>query len=262
MFDEMLKTRTALENNDLTVSIEGIDPECVPQHVAVIMDGNGRWAKERHKPRTYGHYAGAERLKEIVRTADGLGIKILSAYAFSTENWKRPITEVSFIMKLLDIYLTNEIENFNQNNVRVRFMGKREGLPAKVLEKMDNALEKTKSNNGIILNLAINYGGQTEILQAVKKVALDVKAGLLSIEEIDFTVFEAYLDTKDLPPSDLLIRTGGDFRVSNFMLWQIAYSEIWNTAAFWPDFSSELFIKALQDYQKRDRRFGGLNKKI
>ena len=127
---------------------------------------------------------------------------------------------------------------------------------------MDNALEKTKSNNGIILNLAINYGGQTEILQAVKKVALDVKAGLLSIDEIDFTIFEGYLDTKDLPPPDLLIRTGGDFRVSNFMLWQIAYSEIWNTAAFWPDFSSELFIKALQDYQKRDRRFGGLNKKI
>ena len=235
-----------------------IDPRIIPQHVAVIMDGNGRWAKEQGKPRTYGHYAGAERLKEIVRIADNIGVKALSAYAFSTENWKRPAAEVNFIMKLLDRYLTNEIETFQKNNVCVRFMGSREGLPKNVQEKMDNAIQQTKHNTGIILNLAINYGGQAEILQAVKKIAAEVKDGLLSIDEINLTSFENYLYTKDLPPLDLLIRTGGDSRVSNFMLWQIAYAEIWNTEIYWPDFSSEYFLQAVRDFQKRDRRFGGL----
>ena len=238
-----------------------IDPRIIPQHVAVIMDGNGRWAKEQGKPRTYGHYAGAERLKEIVRIADNIGVKALSAYAFSTENWKRPSAEVNFIMKLLDRYLTNEIETFQKNNVCVRFMGSRDGLPKNVQEKMDNAVQKTKDNTGIILNLAINYGGQAEILEAVKKVASEVKDGLLSIDEINIKSFENYLYTKDLPPLDLLIRTGGDFRVSNFMLWQIAYAEIWNTEIYWPDFSSEFFLQAVKDFQKRDRRFGGLNTK-
>ena len=238
-----------------------IDPKIIPQHVAVIMDGNGRWAKEQGKPRTYGHYAGAERLKEIVRIADNIGVKALSAYAFSTENWKRPAAEVSFIMKLLDRYLTNEIETFQKNNVCVRFMGSRDGLPKNVQEKMDNAVQKTKDNTGIILNLAINYGGQAEILEAVKKVASEVKDGLLSIDEINIKSLENYLYTKDLPPLDLLIRTGGDFRVSNFMLWQIAYAEIWNTEIYWPDFSSEFFLQAVKDFQKRDRRFGGLNTK-
>ena len=233
----------------------------IPHHVAIIMDGNGRWAKEQGKPRTYGHYAGAERLKEIVRIADNIGVKALSAYAFSTENWKRPAAEVNFIMKLLDRYLTNEIETFQKNNVCVRFMGSREGLPKNVQEKMDNAIQQTKHNTGIILNLAINYGGQAEILQAVKKIAAEVKDGLLSIDEINLTSFENYLYTKDLPPLDLLIRTGGDSRVSNFMLWQIAYAEIWNTEIYWPDFSSEYFLQAVRDFQKRDRRFGGLNTK-
>ena len=238
-----------------------IDPRIIPQHVAVIMDGNGRWAKEQGKPRTYGHYAGAERLKEIVRIADNIGVKALSAYAFSTENWKRPAAEVNFIMKLLDRYLTNEIETFQKNNVCVRFMGSRDGLPKNVQEKMDNAVQKTKDNTGIILNLAINYGGQAEILEAVKKVASEVKDGLLSMDEINIKCFENYLYTKDLPPLDLLIRTGGDSRVSNFMLWQIAYAEIWNTEIYWPDFSSEFFLQAVKDFQKRDRRFGGLNTK-
>ena len=238
-----------------------IDSRIIPQHIAVIMDGNGRWAKEQGKPRTYGHYAGAERLKEIVRIADNIGVKALSAYAFSTENWKRPAAEVNFIMKLLDRYLTNEIETFQKNNVCVRFMGSREGLPKNVQEKMDNAIQQTKHNTGIILNLAINYGGQAEILQAVKKIAAEVKDGLLSIDEINLTSFENYLYTKDLPPLDLLIRTGGDSRVSNFMLWQIAYAEIWNTEIYWPDFSSEYFLQAVRDFQKRDRRFGGLNTK-
>ena len=241
--------------------LENIDKKNMPKHIAIIMDGNGRWAKEQGKPRTYGHYAGAERLKEIVRIADNIGVKALSAYAFSTENWKRPAAEVNFIMKLLDRYLTNEIETFQKNNVCVRFMGSREGLPKNVQEKMDNAIQQTKHNTGIILNLAINYGGQAEILQAVKKIAAEVKDGLLSIDEINLTSFENYLYTKDLPPLDLLIRTGGDSRVSNFMLWQIAYAEIWNTEIYWPDFSSEYFLQAVRDFQKRDRRFGGLNTK-
>ena len=238
-----------------------INPQFIPQHIALIMDGNGRWAKEQGKPRTYGHYAGAERLKEIVRIADNIGVKALSAYAFSTENWKRPAAEVNFIMKLLDRYLTNEIDTFQKNNVCVRFMGSRDGLPKNVQEKMDNAVQKTKDNTGIILNLAINYGGQTEILEAVKRIAAEVKNGLLSIDEINLNCFESHLYTKDLPPLDLLIRTGGDRRISNFMLWQIAYAEIWNTEIYWPDFSSEFFLQAIRDFQKRDRRFGGLNTK-
>ena len=238
-----------------------INPQFIPQHIALIMDGNGRWAKEQGKPRTYGHYAGAERLKEIVRIADNIGVKALSAYAFSTENWKRPASEVNFIMKLLDRYLTNEIDTFQKNNVCVRFMGSRDGLPKNVQEKMDNAVQKTKDNTGIILNLAINYGGQTEILEAVKRIAAEVKNGLLSIDEINLNCFESHLYTKDLPPLDLLIRTGGDRRISNFMLWQVAYAEIWNTEIYWPDFSSEFFLQAIRDFQKRDRRFGGLNTK-
>ena len=233
----------------------------IPKHIAIIMDGNGRWAKEKGKLRVEGHKKCSENIEKIIDYSIKLGVKYLTVYAFSTENWKRPASEVNFIMKLLDRYLTNEIETFQKNNVCVRFMGSRDGLPKNVQEKMDNAVQKTKDNTGIILNLAINYGGQAEILEAVKKVASEVKDGLLSIDEINIKCFENYLYTKDLPPLDLLIRTGGDFRVSNFMLWQIAYAEIWNTEIYWPDFSSEFFLQAVKDFQKRDRRFGGLNTK-
>ena len=233
----------------------------IPKHIAIIMDGNRRWAKKRGLPSSMGHAEGANTLEKIADDCSDLGIKYLTVYAFSTENWKRPAAEVNFIMKLLDRYLTNEIETFQKNNVCVRFMGSRDGLPKNVQEKMDNAVQKTKDNTGIILNLAINYGGQAEILEAVKKVASEVKDGLLSIDEINIKCFENYLYTKDLPPLDLLIRTGGDSRVSNFMLWQIAYAEIWNTEIYWPDFSSEFFLQAVKDFQKRDRRFGGLNTK-
>ena len=230
-------------------------------HIGIIMDGNRRWARSRGLPAILGHREGVKAVERTLLAAKELGIPCVSLYAFSTENWKRPAAEVNFIMKLLDRYLTNEIETFQKNNVCVRFMGSRDGLPKNVQEKMDNAVQKTKDNTGIILNLAINYGGQAEILEAVKKVASEVKDGLLSIDEINIKCFENYLYTKDLPPLDLLIRTGGDFRVSNFMLWQIAYAEIWNTEIYWPDFSSEFFLQAVKDFQKRDRRFGGLNTK-
>ena len=245
----------------VTMNVDGLDMDNIPQHVAIIMDGNGRWAKARGKIRTQGHKVGAETLKTIVRAADTLGIKAITAYAFSTENWKRPVTEVHFIMELLSRYLTSEIEEFKENNVQVRFMGSRQGLPEVVKEKMDHAIEETKKDTGIILNLAINYGGQAEILHAVRSIAQQVADGSLKAEDIDASVFENNLYSKGLPSPDLLIRTGGDLRVSNFLLWQIAYSEIWTTQVFWPDFTPEMLVEAIKVYQKRERRFGGLVQK-
>lgn len=239
----------------------GLDMSNIPEHIAIIMDGNGRWAKEQGKVRTFGHKAGAETLKKIVKAADALGIKAITAYAFSTENWKRPVTEVHFIMELLSRYLTTEIQEFKENNVQVRFMGSREGLPAIVNEKMDHAIEETKNDTGIILNLAINYGGQAEILHAVRSIARQVADGTLKIEDIDVPVFENNLYSKGLPSPDLMIRTGGDLRVSNFLLWQIAYAEIWTTSVYWPDFTPDMLIEAIKIYQKRERRFGGLVQK-
>ena len=245
----------------VSMNVDGLDMDNIPQHVAIIMDGNGRWAKARGKIRTQGHKVGAETLKTIVRAADTLGIKAITAYAFSTENWKRPVTEVHFIMELLSRYLTSEIEEFKENNVQVRFMGSREGLPDIVIEKMDHAIEETKNDTGIILNLAINYGGQAEILHAVKSIAQQVADGTLKVEDIDAPVFENNLYSKGLPAPDLLIRTGGDLRVSNFLLWQIAYSEIWTTQVFWPDFTPDMLVEAIKMYQNRERRFGGLIQK-
>lgn len=245
----------------VTLKTDGLDMTNIPKHIAIIMDGNGRWAKAQGKARTYGHKAGAETLKTIVRAADTLGIKAITAYAFSTENWKRPVTEVHFIMELLSRYLTSEIEDFKANNVQVRFMGSREGLPAIVNEKMDHAIDETKNDTGIILNLAINYGGQAEILHAVRSIAQQVANGTLNVEDIDAPVFENNLYSKGLPSPDLMIRTGGDLRVSNFLLWQIAYSEIWTTPVYWPDFSPDMLIEAIKVYQSRERRFGGLVQK-
>lgn len=243
------------------VDLSQLRTELIPQHVAIIMDGNGRWARAQGKPRTFGHAAGARTLRRIVKFADKLGIKALSVYAFSTENWKRPITEVHFIMDLLVEYLTKELEEFNQYNVQIRFMGAREGLPDIVKEKMDHALEVTRNNTGIILNIAINYGGQRELVGAMKEIASLVKEGKLQPEDINEKTVEEHLYTRGLPAPDLLIRTGGDLRVSNFMLWQIAYSEFWTTPVYWPDFSEELLAEAVLSYEKRDRRFGGLNQK-
>jgi undecaprenyl diphosphate synthase len=245
----------------VTMNVDGLDMDNIPRHIAIIMDGNGRWAKARGKIRTQGHKVGAETLKTIVRAADTLGIKAITAYAFSTENWKRPVTEVHFIMELLSRYLTSEIEEFKENNVQVRFMGSRQGLPEVVNNKMDHAIEETKNDTGIILNLAINYGGQAEILHAVRSIAQQVADGSLKIEDIDASVFENNLYSQGLPSPDLLIRTGGDLRVSNFLLWQIAYSEIWTTQVFWPDFTPDMLVEAIKVYQKRERRFGGLVQK-
>ena len=228
------------------------------KHIAIIMDGNRRWAKEKNLPTAMGHKKGVDALRNTLRACDELGIKYLTVYAFSTENWKRPVTEVSFIMELLSRYLTSEIEEFNRNNVKVRFMGSREGLPEVIKQKMDHAVEATKNNTGIILNLAINYGGQAEILQAIQRIAADTEKGLLKVEDIQAATFENYLYTAGLPAPDLLVRPGGDNRISNFMLWQIAYAEIWTTDAYWPAFTPEMFLQAIKEYQGRERRFGGL----
>lgn len=257
MFKGLFQTRSKAKNT-VEVDTTGLDMNNIPQHIAIIMDGNGRWAKAQGKVRTFGHQAGAETLKTIVRAADKLGVKVISAYAFSTENWKRPVTEVDFIMELLSRYLTNEIEEFNENNVQVRFIGSRDGLPEIVREKMDHAIEETRNNTGIILNLAINYGGQAEILHAVKTIAAEAAAGTLAVENIDNQVVEEHLYTSGLPAPDLLIRPGGDLRISNFLLWQIAYAEIWTTKTFWPDFTPDHLVDAILAYQGRERRFGGL----
>lgn len=233
----------------------------IPRHIAIIMDGNGRWAKAQGKVRTYGHQAGAETLKTIVRAANELGVEVISAYAFSTENWKRPVTEVNFIMELLSRYLTNEIDEFNENNVQVRFIGSTEGLPPVVKQKMEHAVAETKNNTGIILNLAINYGGQAEILHAVRAIAAEAAAGTLDVAQIDNQVVESHLYTAGLPAPDLLIRPGGDLRISNFLLWQIAYAEIWTTKVFWPEFTPDHLVEAILAYQGRERRFGGLVEK-
>ena len=252
--------KTAATENDVKDNLPELNMDNIPAHIAIIMDGNGRWAKAQGKPRTFGHQAGAETLKTIVKAADRLGVKVISAYAFSTENWKRPVTEVSFIMKLLSRYLSSEIDEFNKNNVQVRFMGIRDGLPEEVKDKMRYAEEVTRANTGIVLNLAINYGGQAELLRAAKQIAAAVAAGSVKLDEIDAQLLEANLYTKGLPLPDLLIRPGGDFRISNFMLWQIAYAEIWMTDCYWPDFSEAMLWQAIKDYQGRERRYGGLVK--
>ena len=257
MFKGLFQTKSKAKN-PVVVDTTGLDMNNIPQHIAIIMDGNGRWAKAQGKVRTFGHQAGAETLKTIVSAAEKLGFKVISAYAFSTENWKRPVTEVSFIMELLSRYLTNEIDEFNENNVQVRFIVSREGLPEIVKQKMDHAIEATKGNTGIILNLAINYGGQAEILHAVRSIAAEAAAGKLAVEDIDNKVVEDHLYTQGLPAPDLLIRPGGDLRISNFLLWQIAYAEIWTTKTFWPDFTPDHLVEAILAFQGRERRFGGL----
>lgn len=257
MFKGLFQTRKNTMS-DAALDLRGIDLNNIPQHIAIIMDGNGRWAKAQGKIRTYGHQAGAETLKKIVRAADKIGVKVISAYAFSTENWKRPVTEVNFIMELLSRYLTNEIDEFKENNVQVRFIGSQDGLPEIVKQKMAHAVAETKDNTGIILNLAINYGGQAEILHAVKNIAQEAANGNIAVDEITNEVFEQHLYTKGLPAPDLLIRPGGDLRISNFLLWQIAYAEIWTTDVYWPDFSEEHLLQAIRAFQGRERRFGGL----
>lgn len=227
-----------------------------PRHVAIIMDGNGRWAKRKGFPKIAGHRAGAKSVEEIIKAAREAGIEILTLYTFSTENWKRPKKEVDSLMKLLEAYLDKETEKIAKKGIRVRAIGRIEGLPEGVRDKIKKIENRTKDNKGLLLNLALNYGGRPEITDAAKKIAEEVKAGKLSPEDISEEVFEKYLYTKDIPDPDLLIRTSGEMRLSNFLLWQLSYSEIYVTDTLWPDFRKKDLEKAIIEYQKRERRYG------
>jgi undecaprenyl diphosphate synthase len=228
----------------------------IPEHVAVIMDGNGRWAKKRFLPRNYGHAEGAKALEAICENCEKLGIKYLTVYAFSTENWKRSVEEVSGIMNLFRKYLVDSIERSNNANMRVRLIGKREGLADDIVQKMENLERETAGNTGLQFYIAINYGGRDEIVRATKKLISDVQAGAVSEENIDESVFGTYLDTAGVPDPDLLIRTSGEERTSNFLPWQLAYSEFYFTDTLWPDFDMDSLVKAVRYYNKRERRFG------
>lgn len=227
-----------------------------PEHVAIIMDGNGRWASGRHMPRVSGHKQGVETVREIVKTSSRLGLKYLTLYAFSLENWKRPQVEVSALMKLLESYLKKEIDELHSNNVRITAIGKLNALPSNVHSLLMSCIEKTSGNTGLTLNLALSYGSRWDIVRASQLLALDVRRGKLSPEDITDELFSKYLVTSFLPDPDMLIRTSGEMRISNFLLWEIAYAEIYVTEKFWPEFGPEDLYTALRSYASRERRFG------
>lgn len=235
-----------------------IDFSRLPKHIAIIMDGNGRWAKKRLLPRSAGHKAGVERVKEIVKAAGDIGIKYLTLYAFSTENWKRPKNEVDYLMQLLVEYLRKELEVLHRNNVRINVLGDLDKLPKTAKEEVIKAIEKTKSNNKLNLNIALNYGGRGEIIRAIKYCISDIIDNKIDLESITEDSFKKYLYTKEQPDPDLLIRPSGELRISNFLLYQIAYTEFCFTNVYWPDFTKEHLYEAIIDYQKRERRFGGI----
>lgn len=232
----------------------------VPSHVAIIMDGNGRWAKNRGLKRTNGHKKGAEALKKISEYVYDKHIKILSVFAFSTENWKRDKEEVDYLMDLFIKAFKENFEVVKKKNVKVIFSGVKEKLSDKVIKQMDKMMEDTKDNKNGIFNICLNYGGQDEIVEATKKISKEVVNGNIDIKDINKDMFNKYL-FNDLPPIDLLIRTSGEYRISNFMLWQMAYAELYFTDTLWPDFDEKEFDKALDSYNKRDRRFGGVKEK-
>lgn len=245
-------------NTSAAVSTDMLDPQNIPHHVAIIMDGNGRWAKRRNMPRSYGHRAGADTLKRIVVAASDLGIKVLTVYAFSTENWKRPDTEVSYIMKLMNDYLRKNLLELHEHNVKLHFIGDMSRLNPMLQEAFQQAEEEMKDNTGLVLNVAVNYGGRLELTQAMQQIATEVQKGILQPQDITEATISRYLYTEPENDVDLMIRPGADKRVSNFLLWQLAYAEFWYTDLCWPDFTKETLIEAILAFQGRERRFGGL----
>jgi len=230
--------------------------EKLPHHIAIIMDGNGRWAKKRNLERIIGHQNGIESAKEIVRFCREVGIKILTLYAFSIENWRRPKKEIQALMNLLKIYLQRESDELLKNNIRLMVIGNIKDLPVPVVKVLKEVMDKSKSCDGMILNLALSYGGRGEIIQAIRRIIEEVRQSTLTEEDITEDTFSNYLFTRGLPDPDLLIRTSGEMRLSNFLLWQMAYTEIYVTEILWPDFKREDMVRALVDYQNRERRFG------
>ncbi|MBC8500106.1 MAG: isoprenyl transferase [Candidatus Atribacteria bacterium] len=238
-------------------SNELFDKDKLPQHLAIIMDGNGRWAEKRGLPRSVGHREGAKVVRRVITNCLDFNIPMLTLFAFSTENWKRPKNEIMYLLKLFEKVLCREKENLIKNNIKINFIGRLDNLPNSLIEKMKELYESTKENNKLTLNLAVNYGGRTEILDALKSILLKIDHKKLSIEEINEDTIKDNLYTHNFPDPDLLIRTAGEMRISNFMLWQIAYTEFWVTPVFWPDFDENNLIEAIRNFQKRVRKYGG-----
>ncbi len=234
----------------------------IPRHIAIIMDGNGRWAKKRGLPRVAGHQKGVDSVREAVETCVGLGVKILTLYTFSTENWKRPNDEVSTLMRLIVKSLQNETDELHSNNIRLTSIGDKNSLPAIVQKELNAAFEKTAANTQMILNLALSYSGRWELTEAVKNITMQIEHGKLKSQDINEALISSFLTTSDLPDPDLLIRSGGEFRISNFLLWQIAYSEIFVSNVLWPDFRCKHLLEAVKDFQKRERRFGLVSEQL
>lgn len=229
----------------------------VPEHVGIILDGNGRWAKKKHMPRNFGHLQGSRVLEQICDDADEIGIKYLTVYVFSTENWKRSAKEVDGLMKILRNYLKDCIKRANKNNMKVRILGKKERLDEDIIKSIEELEKASAGNTGLVFQVALNYGGRDEIVRAVRKLAADVKEKGVDPASIDEEMFEGYLDTAGIPDPDLIIRTSGEKRISNFLMWQSAYSEFDFPEILWPDFNKNRLIEAVERYNKRDRRFGG-----
>lgn len=230
----------------------------VPSHIAIIMDGNGRWAKSRFMPRTYGHKAGVETIRKVVKECSRLGVKYLTLYAFSTENWKRPKDEVSALMGLLVKYLRSELKELHRNNVKILTIGDISKLPDACIEELDRAKKETKDNTGLVMSLALNYGGRNDLVNAVRNISQEVLDGKIFPDDIVDDTIASHLSTNESPDPDLVVRTSGEQRLSNFLLWELAYSEFYFTDIHWPDFDEKELQKAIYAYQSRDRRFGGV----
>jgi len=241
---------------------EKIDPDKLPGHIAIIMDGNGRWAKQQGKKRIFGHKHAVTAVRQTTEAAAELGIKYLTLYAFSTENWERPKDEISALMSLLVSTINSETKTLTENNIRLLAIGDFERMPENVCKKLKEIINRTTSNTGMSLILALSYSSRWEILNAVRRIAGEVNAGILNPDELNSTLFSNYLTTKDIPDPELLIRTSGEYRVSNFLLWQIAYAELYFTEKLWPDYTKEDLYTAILDYQRRERRFGKISEQI
>lgn len=247
---------------DLKQQAEILNTDNLPKHIAVIMDGNGRWAVERNKSRITGHREGIESVRDIVKASSQLGIKYLTLYAFSIENWKRPVSEVSGLMNLLSHFLKKETDELHENNVKINTIGKLSSLPKEVQKQLLFSVEKTSENKGLVLTLALSYSGRWDLVRAVQLIGLDIRRGKVSPEDINEELFATYLSTNDITDPDLLIRTSGEMRLSNFLLWEMAYGEMYITNKYWPEFRRNDLYQAIIDYQHRERRFGKTSSQI
>lgn len=263
MFAAISETEKTTDMNDDHMDLKNsIDMDRLPDHVAIIMDGNGRWARQRGKPRTFGHQHGVTSVRETAEAAAEIGINYLTLYAFSTENWKRPKLETDALMSLLLQTIHRETKTLNKNNIRLRAIGDLESLPLRIRNQLDKAIRNTAANDRMTLTIALSYSGHWELLKAIKQLGRDIADGKIDCKDINEHIFETFLETHDMPDPELLIRTSGEFRLSNFLLWQIAYTELYFTPVLWPDFRKNDLYEALIDYQHRDRRFGKLSEQV